>query len=232
MVTPRSNSTTAYRRAGARLRLAAASLGLVLAVVAGVLGGPIGASVAATKPKSPRSIATATFATPTGVSLADTPPPWALPADARPYIAAAGLSVLGEEQLAVHYHAHLDIVADGAKVTVPAGVGFVVSNGKATGITVLHTHDTSGVIHIESAVNKPYTLGQVLTEWGVALSATQLGGLPTDATHVLAAYVNGQRFSGDPATIKLKRHLEIALWYGPSDQAPHVPSSYHFPAGL
>ena len=97
---------------------------------------------------------------------------------------------------------------------------------------MLHTHDTSGVIHIESAVNEPYTLGQVFTEWGVALSATQLGGLHADATHVLAAYVNGRSFSGDPATLKLKRHLEIALWYGPSGQTPHVPSSYHFPAGL
>ena len=80
--------------------------------------------------------------------------------------------------------------------------------------------------------NVPYTLGQVLTEWGVALSATQVGGLHADATHVLAAFVNGKRFTGDPATLQLKRHLEIALWYGPSDQTPKVPSSYKFPAGL
>ncbi len=44
--------------------------------------------------------------------------------------------------------------------------------------------------------------------------------------------MNGRLFSGDPATIKLQRHLEIALWYGPSDQTPKVPSSYRFPAGL
>ena len=50
--------------------------------------------------------------------------------------------------------------------------------------------------------------------------------------HVLAAYVNGRRFTGDPATIQLKPHLEIALWYGPGGQTPHVPKSYRFPAGL
>lgn len=176
--------------------------------------------------------ATAPFTTPTGVTLADTPPPWPLPSDARPYIAAAGLSVLGAEQLAVHYHAHVDIIANGAKVKVPAGIGFVISGGKATGITVLHTHDTSGVIHIESAKNTPYTLGQVFTEWGVALDATQVGGLHTDTGNVLMTYVNGHRFSGDPASLRLKRHLEIALWYGPAGRTPHVPASYHFPAGL
>jgi hypothetical protein len=204
----------------------------VLLVVGAAVLVPVASSVAATKPKKPRAIATAPFTTPTGVTLADTPPPWPLPADARPYIAAAGLTVLGEEQLAVHYHAHLDIIDDGAEVTVPGGIGFVLRGGQATGITVLHTHDTSGVIHIESAKSVSYTLGQVLTEWGVALSATQVGGLHADAAHVLAAYVDGQRFSGDPATIKLQRHLEIALWYGPSDQTPKVPSSYKFPEGL
>jgi len=207
-------------------------VGVVLVALV-ALAGPVGSSFAATKAKTAsKPIATAPFATPTGVTLADTPPPWDLPADARPYIAAAGLSVLGAEQLAVHYHAHLDVIDDGAAVTVPAGIGFVISNGDATGITVLHTHDTSGIIHIESAKNVPYTLGQVLTEWGVALSATQVGGLHADATHVLAAFVNGKRFTGDPATLQLKRHLEIALWYGPSDQTPKVPSSYKFPAGL
>jgi hypothetical protein len=166
------------------------------------------------------------------VTLADTPPPWPLPTDAQPYITAAGLPVLGAEQLAVHYHAHLDIAANGAKITVPAGLGFVIRHGRETGITVIHTHDTSGVIHIESASHQPYTLGQLFTEWGVAVTATQLGGLHADSTHVLATYVNGHRFAGDPATLQLKRHLEIALWYGPSNENPHVPKTYHFSAGL
>jgi hypothetical protein len=176
--------------------------------------------------------ATATaVAAPTGVTLADTPPPWPLPADAKPYIAAAGLSVLDAEQLAVHYHAHLDVIDDGAAVAVPAGIGFVISDGRATGITVLHTHDTSGIIHVESAVKKPYTLGQVFTEWGVALDATQVGGLHADDAHVLSMYVNGKRVTGNPAKLRLKSHQEIALWYGPKGQTPTVPKSYKFPAG-
>lgn len=214
--------TTLVRPAGARALLA---VGVAVLIVA------LTSSGAAAKPKPP-TIATAPFSTPTGVTLADAPPPWPLPTDARRYIDAAGLDVLSEEQLQVHYHAHLDIIANGKKVTVPAGIGFVVKDGNATGITVLHTHDRSGVLHVESAAHKAYTLGQVFTEWGVALSATQLGGLHADRGDVLHAYVNGRRFTGDPATIRLERHLEIALWYGHARTTPKVPKSYRFPAGL
>jgi len=183
------------------------------------------------------TVATTPYTVATNVRLADTPPPWPLPVAARPYIKAAGLSVLSEEQLAVHYHAHLDVIdaskeVTGAKVTVPAGIGFAVERGKAQGVTELHTHDTSGILHIESAKDVPYTLGQAFTEWGVALSATQVGGLRADATHKGQVYVNGRRFTGDPATIRLKNHQELVVWYGPAGTKPTVPKSYRFPAGL
>jgi hypothetical protein len=209
------------------LTVALVVLALAVEVLVASSAPPVSASA-----RSKATVATVPFATPTGVTLTTTPPPWPLPADAKPYIAAAGLSVLSAEQLQVHYHAHLEIIANDAPVTVPAGVGFVIEQGKATGITVLHTHDPSGIIHIESAVNKPYSLGQFFTEWGVALSSSQVGGFKVDATHVLQAYVNGRRLKGDPATIRLKRHLEIALWYGPPGTTPNVPKSYRFPAGL
>jgi hypothetical protein len=216
----------------ARRRAVAATLVLVLALVLGVSVllrsvWPVDAS-AASKP----TIATAPFQAPSGVTPSTTSPPWLLPADSRPYIAAAHLPVLSAEQLEVHYHAHLDVIANGSAVTVPAGIGFVIDQGKATGITTVHTHDPSGIIHIESASNDAYTLGQVFTEWGVALGGSQLGGFQVDDGHVLQAFVNGRRFQGDPATILLRPHLEIALWYGPAGAHPKVPKSYHFPAGL
>ena len=219
------HQTRARRFAGV---LRAGVLGTLVVATTAVIGAPTGVSAATRQP----AIATAPYSMPTSVPLADTPPPWLLPADAAPYIEAAGLSVLSAEQLEVHYHVHLDVIDDGKKVTVPAGIGFVVEGGKVQGLTVLHTHDTSGVLHVESATPKPYTLGQAFTEWGVALSATQIGGLHADATNEVQVYVNGQRFTGDPATIRLKRHLEIALWYGPTGQKPIVPKSYRFPAGL
>jgi hypothetical protein len=210
-----------------RARRLAVALAVAIAVLVASPASPSGAS-ANSKP----AIATAPFATPSGVHLADTPSPWPLPADAKPYIAAAGLSVLSQEQLQVHYHSHLDVIVNGNPVTVPAGIGFVIDQGRATGITVLHTHDPSGILHIESAANERYTLGEVFTEWGVALNAGQLGGYKVDDAHVLQAYVDGRRLHGDPATILLKPHLEIALWYGPSGTHAKVPKSYRFPRGL
>jgi hypothetical protein len=167
----------------------------------------------------------------TGIVLSTSLPPWPIPADAAPYIGAAGLHVQGSETLQVHYHAHIDIIDNGTKVTVPAYVGYLIDNGKATGITSLHTHDASGIVHIESPTDTPYTLGQVFTEWGVRLTTGQVGGLTTANGNVLRVYVNGQVFVGDPAAIVLRPHQEIAFWYGSASATPQVPSTYAFPAG-
>lgn len=161
---------------------------------------------------------------------ATTRPPWPLPSDARADIAAAGLTPQSAENTAVHYHAHLDVIVNGAAVTVPAQVGFVFSGGQPTGITALHTHDTSGVIHIESPTNTPYTLGQFFTEWGVALTSNRIGGMVAAGKDVLHVYVDGKPFTADPAGIVLAPHQEIVLWYG-SSAPQNPPATYAFPEG-
>lgn len=166
-----------------------------------------------------------------GVTLSTAPPPWPIPADAAPYIAAVGLQAQSGETLEVHYHAHVDIIDNGSPQTVPAHIGFVITNGQGTGISSLHTHDTSGIVHVESATDTPYTLGQVFTEWGVRLTSGQIGGLVTANGNVVRVFVDGTPFTGDPATIVLRSHQEIAFWYGSTTATPQVPSSYSFPAG-
>lgn len=140
----------------------------------------------------------------------------------------AGLPMLGSEMLQVHYHAHLDVISDGQAVTVPALVGI---DENAQTITALHTHDTSGVLHIESAKDTPFTLGQFFTEWGQPLSATQVGPVAIGADKELHVFVNGKEVT-DPAKYVLKAHDEIAVWVGAKGQTPQVPSSYNFPPGL
>ena len=141
----------------------------------------------------------------------------------------AGLPMLGSEMLQVHYHAHLDVIVDGQPVTVPQYVGI---DENAQTITALHTHDTSGVLHIESGKDTPFTLGQFFTEWGQPLSATQVGPVALGADKELHVIVNGKEVTGDPAAYVLKAHDEVAVWVGAKGQAPQVPSSYAFPAGL
>jgi hypothetical protein len=156
-------------------------------------------------------------------------PPWPVPSDPVAGARAAGLDVKPMEGTAKHFHAHLDILVNGKPVPVPANLG-IDPSGQA--MSELHTHDTTGVLHIEApTANKRYTLGQLFNEWQLKLSATGIGGLKTSGTNTLSAYVNGKKQTGDPATIELTAHREIALVYGPTAAKVNVPASYKFAQG-
>jgi len=171
------------------------------------------------------------------VTLSAGPAPWPPPAvvdggkNSAAYVAAAGLPY-NEEMLQVHYHAHLDIVVDGKPATVPPYLGFVATGTKVDGLAPLHTHDSSGVIHIENNVPAKFLLGQFFVEWGVRLSATCVGGYCADATHEFAVFVDGKAYAGDPGQIVLTKHEEIAIEYGKKGTLPKPPSAYVFPNGL
>ncbi|MEU1629002.1 hypothetical protein ABZ746_27545 [Streptomyces sp. NPDC020096] len=155
-------------------------------------------------------------------------PPWDAPTDASARAQAAKLPMLGAEGQVMHIHTHLDILVNGRPVTVPAFIGI---DARQQRISPLHTHTPDGVIHIESPVKATFTLGQFMTEWNVALSAQQLGGLKAEGGKELHAYVNGKQIKGDPAAIELKAHDEIALVYGPAGAQVKIPSSFNWPAG-
>jgi hypothetical protein len=133
-----------------------------------------------------------------------------------------GVSALGQEGTVEHIHQHLDIFVDGKHVTVPALIGIYDSQY----LTELHTHDTSGVMHVESPTKRDFTLGQFFGVWGVRLDAKCVGGYCKPKTP-WRMYVNGLNYPGDPAELVLKKHQEIALVIG--DKRPkQVPSSYNF----
>jgi hypothetical protein len=156
-------------------------------------------------------------------------PPWARPDDTADRARTEGLAVAPMEGTARHFHTHLDILVDGKTVPVPANLG-IAASGDA--MSELHTHDATGVLHIEApTTGKRYTLGQLFTEWNVRLSATQVGGLTADGTRTLTAYVDGKKQTGDPAAIELTPHREIALVYGTANAGARVPASYAFPDG-
>jgi hypothetical protein len=135
----------------------------------------------------------------------------------------SGLHELTMEGTALHIHEHLDLYVNGRHVTVPALVGI---DQQAGFLTELHTHDASGIIHVESPVQRSFTLGQFFCEWGVKLNASCLGRYQGR----LSWWVDGVRMHGDPAQLVLRRHQEIAIAAGHPPQT--VPSSYAFPVGL
>ena len=122
-----------------------------------------------------------------GVAL----PPWPAPTDPEAGIQAAGLVANPMEGAVQHFHAHLDILVDGQPVVVPAYLGIDQRRGQ---YAELHTHDDSGILHVESgSTSLTFTLGQLFTEWGVKLDANDLGGLAAGNGKQLRAYVDGQR---------------------------------------
>jgi hypothetical protein len=157
------------------------------------------------------------------------PVSWPAPADASAQAKAAGLPMLGAEGQVLHIHSHLDVFVDGATVTVPAEIGIDVPKQQ---ISPLHTHDTSGVVHIESPVKADFTLGQFMTEWKVPISNDAIGSLKVGGGKELHVYVNGKERAGDPASIKLAAHDEIAVVYGAPSDKVQVPSTYTWPEGL
>jgi len=144
-----------------------------------------------------------------------------------------GISCETSEQLLFHIHAHLAVYVDGRPKLIPAGVGIGPPlDFDDTGFVVggscfswLHTHDESGVIHIESPVQRTYTLGNFFDVWGQPLSATQVG----PAKGAVTAYLNGEPFSSDPTTIPLDAQSVIQLDVGTPLVAPQP---FTFPAGL
>ena len=119
----------------------------------------------------------------------------------------------------VHIHEHLDLFVDGKRMGVPAGIG-IDPGGRF--LVPLHTHDSSGVIHVESPVQRDYTLGEFFGVWGVRLTRRCLGRYCGD----LSVFVDGHRLASDPAQLQLRQHQEIAVVVG---RAVPVPSFYDFP---
>jgi hypothetical protein len=143
------------------------------------------------------------------------------------------LSSLGVQGTALHIHQHLDVFVNGKHVTVPALIG-IYANGDPTqgGFFVeLHTHDTSGIMHLEAPKKGVFTLGQFVGVWGVRLSKQCIGGYCAAPGKPLKFYVNGKLFRGNPNNIVLHQHDEYAIVYG--KPPAKIPSSYDWgPSGL
>ncbi|MGZ4131480.1 MAG: hypothetical protein ACXVWF_00410, partial [Actinomycetota bacterium] len=94
----------------------------------------------------------------------------------------------------------------------------------------LHTHDTSGVIHIEADdPNFQGTLGQFFDVWGVRLSSTCVGGVCDAGDQTWHVYVDGKPYVGDPTQLALSEHQAIVLAYGTTDQIPNpLPDNFDF----
>lgn len=143
-----------------------------------------------------------------------------------------GIEGSGQEMLKTHIHAHLSLFYKGEPIAIPYGIGIVkpfrvvdgfVEGGK--GYYWLHTHDATGILHIESPNKRLYTLADFFNIWGEPLNGHDVAGLKGN----VRAYVNGRIFFGKIGDIVLKTHGQITLEVGEPFVKPPV---YIFPIGL
>lgn len=136
----------------------------------------------------------------------------------------------GEEQmqLALHIHIHLAIFDNGKQLQVPQYIGFVPLAPRKVCLYWIHTHDASGIIHIESPqIDAPggghFTLGMLFDVWGQPLSRDDVAGKIGPVT----AYVNGAVWTGDLRQIPMLAHQQVVLEVGKTVPPPY----YSFPEG-
>ena len=217
--------------AGAAVVVIAAAVGITLAVTGGSSGNglPLAAlstlgnlqPAPAAGPAGPEGIPV-----PSGAALAGT-------STAATGQAVDGISCQTAEQTVFHIHAHLTVFVNGSARQIPAAIG--IPGAQATNTPQgpfietgtcfywLHTHAADGIIHIESPVQRTYTLGNFFDEWGQTLSSDQVGPVKG---HVVAIY-NGQVYTGNPRDIPLTAHAQIQLQIGTPLVAPEQVTNWN-----
>jgi hypothetical protein len=152
----------------------------------------------------------------TGADVSATQPPW--PPQYRGLaqrIKRLGLPAAAENRF--HIHALLSVFNQGLLVTIPANIGLDARNHVESS---LHTHDQTGIIHMEAVRRFPFTLGDFFDVWGVRFGAGTLGSLQDSGKNRVWVYVNGRLIS-DPARYVLKNGDDISIGYGPINSFSH-----------
>jgi hypothetical protein len=139
-------------------------------------------------------------------------------------MSALGLTPTQEAASVNHDHVHLQLEVGGHEVPVPAQIGLDSATGT---FSEVHTHDDTGVIHIESGdTSFRASLADVFDMWGVYLSPKCIGGYCDG----MKMWVNGTPSTafGDPT---LQSHMAITLLEGAPPKSFKPAKSYNFPAG-
>jgi len=106
-----------------------------------------------------------------------------------------------------HIHPHLQIVVNGKNEIIPANVGITVDCMRP-----IHTHDTSGEIHVESPEEIDFTLGDFFAVWQEPFSSGQILDYRVNSGHEILMTVDG-RPSGEFENLVLRDQQQIVIEY-------------------
>ena len=115
-------------------------------------------------------------------------------------------SITSSNKMVLHNHVNLNVTYNGQAMTVPEHIG-MVEVGKAEnpmlygdrsldkygmeGMSPLHSHDSSGTIHVEANTKRDFTLGEFLNIWkgldvnGKTVQATVNGNPVSDFRNII-----------------------------------------------
>ena len=151
-----------------------------------------------------------------GQNIRATSPPW--PPQYRGLaqrLKRLGLPAAAENKF--HIHALLSIYDQGVYVAVPADVGLDERHHIESS---LHTHDRTGIVHMEAVRRFSFTLGDFFDVWGVRFGAGTLGSRQDSGPNRVWVYVNNRLIS-DPARYVLRNGDSVSIGYGPKSSFPH-----------
>ena len=123
-----------------------------------------------------------------------------------------------------HIHPVLHITINGQAMPIPANIGIdstlwkdhsLDSYGMMSGMAPLHTHDSSGTIHVESTTTRDYTLGGFFQIWGQTFDAQEVLGHTAGPGHSVWMVVDGTKMSPS-ASLVFRDQMTIEIVCGPS----------------
>lgn len=183
-------------------------------------GGPTQPNTPNNPPALPEPVLADTFTdlTPASVGARAGWGAWTAPAGTAP---VSGVACLG----AVNYHEHslISIYRDATRLGLPDNVG----RGGCT--YELHTHDVTGMVHMEGAGEKKFMLAQFFALWNQPLGVNGVAGLAGPIRFYLVESGRLTRHTGDPAALELVPYREIVIVSG---AAPAVLPKYRWSSGL
>lgn len=138
-----------------------------------------------------------------------------------------------------HVHFFVGILINGKELALPDAIGLYKYGAESSGVTDtaqcyygIHTHDASGMVHLEVASTLPLSdsyapLGKFLDIWGDHITSTGFGPFPGTvrvfyATTPLRDIYSGpySEYIGNPWYLKLYSHEAIWIEVGPTYVLP------------
>lgn len=123
-----------------------------------------------------------------------------------------GIQCNSLEGSVMHIHPHLSMVYNNVTITIPSQIGI-----ESSCLYGLHTHDTTGTIHVESPTIANYTLGEFFDVWNATQpnayspTFTQKPILTILNNSAITAYVNNVTYNGNYRNIILTNGEQIKL---------------------